>query len=207
MSIWRRSRSTSRGPRRRSRAGPACRDCATASFRVLGKRNPTTRDFMEISHRGTFRDHPRFVGSPKDVADGMEEWFSTRACDGYVVAASHVPGGYEEFVRYVVPELQRRGLLHNDYRGTTLRENLGLERPRDRRVARGSPLTGGRSHEADVFAGRLLDRHPCAAGRNRQAVRGATGEPARRRAVQAGVHRRSIRNRRCRRWCATTARC
>ena len=99
-------------------------------FRILGKRNPTTRDFMEISHRGTFRDHPRFVGSPKDVADGLEEWFSTRACDGYVVAASHVPGGYEEFVRHVVPELQRRGVLHNDYRGTTLRENLGLERPR-----------------------------------------------------------------------------
>ena len=85
---------------------------------------------MEISHRGTFRDHPRFVGSPKDVADGMEEWFANRACDGYVVAASHVPGGYEEFVRYVVPELQRRGLLHKDYSGTTLRENLGLERPR-----------------------------------------------------------------------------
>ena len=99
-------------------------------YRILGKRNPTTRDFMEVSHRGTFRDHPRFVGSPKDVADGMEEWFATRACDGYVVAASHVPGGYEEFVRYVVPELQRRGVLHNDYRGTTLRENLGLERPR-----------------------------------------------------------------------------
>jgi len=99
-------------------------------LRVKGISNPTTRDFMEISHRGTFRDHPRFVGSPKDVADGMEEWFANRACDGYVIASSHVPGGYEEFVRYVVPELQRRGLLHKDYRGTTLRENLGLERPR-----------------------------------------------------------------------------
>jgi hypothetical protein len=41
-----------------------------------------------------------------------------------------VPGGYEEFVRHVVPELQHRGLFHNDYRGTTLRENLGLDRPR-----------------------------------------------------------------------------
>ncbi len=72
-------------------------------FRLLGKRNPTTRDFMEISQRGTFRDHPRFIGSPKDVADGMEEWFASRACDGYVVAASHVPGGYEEFVRLRCP--------------------------------------------------------------------------------------------------------
>jgi hypothetical protein len=61
---------------------------------------------------------------------GWRSGSPTRACDGYVVAASHVPGGYEEFVRYVVPELQRRGVLHNDYRGTTLRENLGLERPR-----------------------------------------------------------------------------
>ncbi|MGA3402167.1 MAG: LLM class flavin-dependent oxidoreductase [Acetobacteraceae bacterium] len=98
-------------------------------YRVTGKRNPTTRDFMEVTQRGTFRDHPRFVGSPKDVADGLEEWFVGRACDGYVVAASHVPGAYEDFARFVSPELQRRGLLHNDYRGTTLRENLGLARP------------------------------------------------------------------------------
>ena len=59
----------------------------------------------------------------------MEEWFTARACDGFVVAASHVPGAYEEFVRFVVPELQRRGLHQRDYAGTTLRENLGLERP------------------------------------------------------------------------------
>jgi FMN-dependent oxidoreductase (nitrilotriacetate monooxygenase family) len=98
-------------------------------YRVLGKRNPTTRDFMEVSHRGTFRDHPRFVGSPQDVVDGMEEWFAGRACDGFVVAASHVPGAYEDFARYITPELQRRGLLHQDYSGSTLRENLGLVKP------------------------------------------------------------------------------
>jgi len=63
------------------------------------------------------------------VADGMEEWFAGRACDGFVVAASHVPGAYEEFSRMVVPELQRRGLFHKEYAGTTLRENLGLDRP------------------------------------------------------------------------------
>jgi FMN-dependent oxidoreductase (nitrilotriacetate monooxygenase family) len=98
-------------------------------YRVTGKRNPTTRDFMEVTRRGTFHDHPRFIGSPKDVADGLEEWFVAPACDGYVVAASHVPGAYEDFARYVTPELQRRGLLHKEYRGTTLRENLGLSRP------------------------------------------------------------------------------
>jgi FMN-dependent oxidoreductase (nitrilotriacetate monooxygenase family) len=97
--------------------------------RVLGNRLPTPRDFIDITKRGTFHDHPRFVGSPKDVADGLEEWFSTRACDGFVVAASHVPGAYEDFSRLVIPELQRRGLFHNDYKGPTLRENLGLDRP------------------------------------------------------------------------------
>ena len=97
---------------------------------VSGKANPTTRDFIEISGRGTFHDHTRMIGSPKDVADGLEQWFTERACDGFVIAASHVPGAYEDFVRLVVPELQRRGLYHKDYAGVTLRENLGLAKPR-----------------------------------------------------------------------------
>jgi FMN-dependent oxidoreductase (nitrilotriacetate monooxygenase family) len=96
---------------------------------VSGKAHPTTRDFIDISGRGTFHDHTRMIGSVKDVADGLEQWFSERACDGFVVAASHVPGAYEDFVKLVVPELQRRGLYHKDYAGVTLRENLGLERP------------------------------------------------------------------------------
>ncbi len=97
-------------------------------FSETGNRNPTVRQFMEVSARGTFHDHPRVWGSPKDVADQLEEWFTAPACDGFVVAASHVPGAYEDFVRLVVPELQRRGLFHKEYEGTTLRDNLGLPR-------------------------------------------------------------------------------
>ncbi len=59
----------------------------------------------------------------------MEAWFAAPACDGFVIAASHVPGAYEDFVRLVVPELQRRGLHQSDYTGTTLRESLGMKRP------------------------------------------------------------------------------
>jgi hypothetical protein len=40
-----------------------------------------------------------------------------------------VPGGLNDFVDLVVPELQRRGLFRRDYEGTTLRDNLGLSRP------------------------------------------------------------------------------
>ena len=63
------------------------------------------------------------------MADRLEELFSGPVCDGFVVAATHVPGGYADFVDFVVPELQRRGLYWTDYTGTTLRENLGLARP------------------------------------------------------------------------------
>jgi FMN-dependent oxidoreductase (nitrilotriacetate monooxygenase family) len=97
--------------------------------RLSGKPNPTTRDFIRHSGRGTLAELPRFVGAPEDVADGMEEWFAGRACDGFVLAATHMPGAYEEFTRLVVPELQRRGLFHREYAGPTLRENLGLPRP------------------------------------------------------------------------------
>ena len=55
--------------------------------------------------------------------------FVNRGCDGFVIAATYVPGSYADFVRHIVPELQRRGLFHKDYAGKTLRENLGLKRP------------------------------------------------------------------------------
>lgn len=99
---------------------------------LSGKPNPTVRDFVHFSGRGTIKEFPNFVGTPKDVADQMEEWFTTRACDGFVLAATHTPGAFEDFTRFVVPELQRRGLYHKDYAGPTLRENLGLKRPNAR---------------------------------------------------------------------------
>ncbi len=98
--------------------------------RLSGKRNPTVRDFIAISARGTVREHPMFVGNPKQVADQMEEWFTAPACDGFVLAATNMPGSYDDVVRLLVPELQRRDLFHRDYEGPTLRDNLGLAIPR-----------------------------------------------------------------------------
>src|SRR5579871_1529198 len=94
---------------------------------VAVKKNPTVRDLIQISGRG--RVHNPIVGGPKEVADQLELWFSAPACDGFVLSATHVPGAYEDFVRFVVPELQRRGLFRKDFAGTTLRENLGLPVP------------------------------------------------------------------------------
>ena len=72
------------------------------------------------------------VGTPKLIADQMEEWFTTGACDGFNVMFPYLPGGLDDFVELVVPELQRRGLFRREYEGTTLRENLGLPRPVNR---------------------------------------------------------------------------
>jgi FMN-dependent oxidoreductase (nitrilotriacetate monooxygenase family) len=85
------------------------------------------------SHRATLLQGPRFVGTGPEVADQMEEWFDGDACDGFVIAATHVPGAYEDVVRLVVPELQRRGVFRDRYTGSTLRDHLGLERPAARR--------------------------------------------------------------------------
>ncbi|MEX2228917.1 MAG: LLM class flavin-dependent oxidoreductase [Dehalococcoidia bacterium] len=93
-----------------------------------GKANPTTRDFITYSGRGMLHEIPRFIGTTKTIADGLEEWFTTEACDGFMLAATHVPGAYEEFVRMVVPELQRRGLFRRACAGSTLRDHLGVPR-------------------------------------------------------------------------------
>lgn len=72
------------------------------------------------------------IGTPVEIADRMEEWLLTDACDGFNVMFPYLPGGLDDFVDRVVPELQRRGLFRREYEGTTLRENLGLPRPGNR---------------------------------------------------------------------------
>jgi FMN-dependent oxidoreductase (nitrilotriacetate monooxygenase family) len=72
------------------------------------------------------------IGTPALIADQMEEWLVTEGCDGFNVMFPYLPGGLDDFVEQVVPELQRRELFRRDYEGTTLRENLGLPRPQNR---------------------------------------------------------------------------
>jgi alkanesulfonate monooxygenase len=73
-----------------------------------------------------------FVGTPQTIADEMEAWLVGEGSDGFNILFSHLPGGLDDFVDLVVPELQRRGLFRREYEGRTLRENLGLPRPANR---------------------------------------------------------------------------
>jgi alkanesulfonate monooxygenase len=73
-----------------------------------------------------------FVGTPRSIADEMEQWLHEGGSDGFNVMFPYLPAGLDEFVELVVPELQRRGLFRTEYEGETLRENLGLARPANR---------------------------------------------------------------------------
>jgi FMN-dependent oxidoreductase (nitrilotriacetate monooxygenase family) len=73
-----------------------------------------------------------FVGTPAMIADQMEAWLVGEGSDGFNVMFSHLPGGLDDFVDKVIPELQRRGIFRREYEGATLRENLGLPRPENR---------------------------------------------------------------------------
>ena len=79
--------------------------------------------------RGCARAHRILIGTAKDAADGLEEWFAGGACDGFNVMPPWLPGGIEVFIEEVVPILRRRGLFRTEYTGTTLRDHLGLARP------------------------------------------------------------------------------
>lgn len=92
-----------------------------------GIKNPTVRDFMRISKRGLLNTN--WIGGPKEIADMMEEWFTAPACDGFVIGPTHQPGSFEDFVKYVIPELQKRGIYRKEYTGNTLRDHLGLSKP------------------------------------------------------------------------------
>src|ERR1700689_3282745 len=71
------------------------------------------------------------VGTPAMIADQMEAWLVGEGSDGFNVMFSHLPGGLDDFVDKVIPELQRRGIFRREYEGGRLRKTLGLPRPQN----------------------------------------------------------------------------
>ena len=97
------------------------------------REKPTIRQlYEEVAGKGGFC----LIGTAAEIADVMEDWFKTEACDGFNITPTHLPAGCEDFVELLAPELQRRGLMRTNYDGRTLRENLGLK-PAVNRFTRG----------------------------------------------------------------------
>ena len=87
----------------------------------------TLRELYE--HIAGARGHREIVGTPKQIADQLEEWFLNDGADGFNIMPPTFPEGLNDIVNLVIPELQQRGLFRTEYEGTTLRENLGLAVP------------------------------------------------------------------------------
>jgi alkanesulfonate monooxygenase SsuD/methylene tetrahydromethanopterin reductase-like flavin-dependent oxidoreductase (luciferase family) len=75
---------------------------------------------IEVTGRQTF------VGAPATVADAINTLVQADASDGFILVPHITPGGLDEFADRVVPLLQERGVFRTDYKGSTLREHLGL---------------------------------------------------------------------------------
>jgi FMN-dependent oxidoreductase (nitrilotriacetate monooxygenase family) len=82
------------------------------------------RDGVDLKEAVKRAQRDLVVGTPKSIADQLQDLFESRACDGFVVSPAVYPGMFEQFCRMVVPELQRRGIFRKEYRGRTLRENI-----------------------------------------------------------------------------------
>lgn len=94
---------------------------------LVKRENLTVRQAMQLAARFT-----ALAVTPTTAADLMEEWLRSGAADGFNLMFADAIDSLDIFVAEVIPELQRRGLFHTEYRGTTLRENLGLPRPANR---------------------------------------------------------------------------
>lgn len=112
------------GPVPLDKLGPAeLKSTSKALIERVKRDNPTIRQlYGDVAGKGGFA----VIGTPADVADVMQDWFESEACDGFNITPSILPSGCTDYVELVTPELQRRGLFRTEYEGKTLRENLGL---------------------------------------------------------------------------------
>lgn len=100
----------------------------------LARRENLTLRALSLRIAGA-RGHWQLVGTPTQIADALQERFEAYGADGFNIMPPTLPGGLDDFVELVLPELRRRGLVRTEYTGRTLRENLNLRHPAAARPA------------------------------------------------------------------------
>ena len=95
---------------------------------ILYAKDPTGKEPVSVKEAALIYAQgmgmPVAVGTPSDIADQMEYYMDEGGADGFMLAATYTPGCFEEFVDFVVPELQRRDRFRTSYSEPTLRGNL-----------------------------------------------------------------------------------
>ncbi|MET4639835.1 NtaA/DmoA family FMN-dependent monooxygenase [Mycetocola sp. 2940] len=93
-------------------------------YRIVVDERPTLREMIRT--RAKITGHQFQLGTPSSIADDMQHWFESYACDGFTIIPPYMPEGFARVATELVPELQRRGLFRTEYAGGTLRDTLGL---------------------------------------------------------------------------------
>jgi FMN-dependent oxidoreductase (nitrilotriacetate monooxygenase family) len=103
--------------------------CAKA--RKEGLRFRDIHDLFALS-----RGYLLLQGTAETISDTIEQWVGEGACDGFMLVPPFFPGAFDDLVELGVPELQRRGSFRTGYRGSTLRDHLGLPEPVNQNAVR-----------------------------------------------------------------------
>jgi FMN-dependent oxidoreductase (nitrilotriacetate monooxygenase family) len=102
----------------------------TAFRQILGWARNENLTIRQLYQRfAGARGQRTVVGTASTIVDDMQTWFDSYAVDGFLIQPSTLPGGLNDFVDRVMPELRNRGLFREEYEGPTLRDNMGLPRP------------------------------------------------------------------------------
>lgn len=91
-----------------------------------------------LEHLAISGAHPKAIGSPKTVADILENWIVKAKIDGFNISYATTPHTFDDIIKYLWPELKARGVLQEDYAGGSMRENY-LQDGKGPRAREGHP--------------------------------------------------------------------
>jgi len=106
----------------------AARSRTEVILNLVRREKPTLRQLL--ANLAGARGHFTAAGTPEQIADLIEDWFSDGAADGFNIMPPLLPAMLDVFSAEVIPLLQRRGLFRTAYAGKTLREHYGLAWPK-----------------------------------------------------------------------------
>src|SRR6202045_3447795 len=106
----------------------AARSRTEVILNLVRRDRPTLRELL--GYLAGARGHFTASGTPEQIADLIEDWFTDGAADGFNIMPPLLPAQLDVFSAEVIPLLQRRGLFRTQYAGATLREHYGLAWPK-----------------------------------------------------------------------------
>jgi alkanesulfonate monooxygenase SsuD/methylene tetrahydromethanopterin reductase-like flavin-dependent oxidoreductase (luciferase family) len=106
----------------------AARSRTEVILNLVRRDRPTLRRLL--GYLAGARGHFTSAGTPEQIAELIEDWFTEGAADGFNIMPPLLPAQLDVFRAEVIPLLQRRGLFRMEYAGRTLREHYGLPWPK-----------------------------------------------------------------------------